>query len=62
LLKNLEGRDHSEDVGMCRRIMDLKEIGWDDVAWIYLAQDRDWWWVLVNMVMNLQVHKRHGLF
>jgi hypothetical protein len=23
--------------------MDLKEIGWEDVDWIYLAQDRDQW-------------------
>jgi hypothetical protein len=35
--------------------MDLKEIGWESVEWIHLAQDRDWWWALVNMVMNLQV-------
>jgi hypothetical protein len=23
--------------------------------WINLAQDRGWWWALVNVVMNLQV-------
>jgi hypothetical protein len=23
--------------------MDLKEIGWEAVVWIYLAEDRDWW-------------------
>jgi hypothetical protein len=23
--------------------MDLKEIGWESVDWIYLAQDRDQW-------------------
>jgi hypothetical protein len=23
--------------------MNLKEIGWDDVDWIHLAQDRDQW-------------------
>jgi hypothetical protein len=22
--------------------------------WIYVAQDRDQWWALVNMVMNIQ--------
>jgi hypothetical protein len=32
--------------------MDLGEIGWEGVEWIHLAQDRDWWWVLVNTVMN----------
>jgi hypothetical protein len=35
--------------------MDLREIGWDGMDWIDLAQDRDQWWSLVNMVMNLQV-------
>jgi hypothetical protein len=32
--------------------MDLKERGMD---WVYLAQDRDWWLVLVDMVINLRV-------
>jgi hypothetical protein len=35
--------------------MDLREIGWDGVDWVDLAQDRDQWRVLVNMVMNLRV-------
>jgi hypothetical protein len=35
--------------------MDLREIGWDDVDWIDLAQDRDQWRALLNMVMNLPV-------
>jgi hypothetical protein len=35
--------------------MDLREIGWDGMDWIDLAQDRDRWRVLVNMVMNLRV-------
>jgi hypothetical protein len=35
--------------------MDLREIGWDGLDWIELAQDRDLWRALVNMVMNLQV-------
>jgi len=35
--------------------MDLREIGWEVVDWMHLAQDRDQWWALVNMVMNLQV-------
>jgi hypothetical protein len=32
--------------------MDLREIGWDDVDWIELAQDRDQWRALVNTVMK----------
>jgi hypothetical protein len=35
--------------------MDLREIGWGGVEWIHLAQDRDLWWALVNVVMNLRV-------
>jgi hypothetical protein len=35
--------------------MDLRGIGWGNVDWIQLAQDRDWWQALVNMVMNLRV-------
>jgi ribonucleotide reductase beta subunit family protein with ferritin-like domain len=34
--------------------MDLSEIGWV-VDWIDMAQDRDQWRALVNMVLNLQV-------
>jgi hypothetical protein len=37
------------------RKMDLREIGWDGVDWIELAQDRDQWRALVNTVMNLRV-------
>jgi hypothetical protein len=35
--------------------MDLGEIGWGDVDWIGLAQDRDKWRAVMNAVMNLQV-------
>jgi hypothetical protein len=35
--------------------MDLRETGWDGMDWIELAQDRDQWRALVNMVMNLRV-------
>jgi hypothetical protein len=35
--------------------MDLREIGFGDVDWIHLAQDRDRWRTLVNTVMNLRV-------
>jgi hypothetical protein len=32
--------------------VDIKEIGWGGTDWIDLAQDRDHWRALVNMVMN----------
>jgi hypothetical protein len=35
--------------------MDLREIGWGNMDWIDLAQDRDQWRALVNTVMNLRV-------
>jgi hypothetical protein len=35
--------------------MVLREIGWEGVDWIHLAQDRDQWWALVNTVINLWV-------
>jgi hypothetical protein len=33
----------------------LGVIGFGDVDWIYLTQDRDRWRALVNTVMNLRV-------
>jgi hypothetical protein len=35
--------------------MDLREIGWDSMDWIDLAQDRGQWRALVNAVLNLRV-------
>jgi hypothetical protein len=35
--------------------MDLREIGWEGVDRMHLAEDRDQWRALVNTVMNLQV-------
>jgi hypothetical protein len=35
--------------------IDLREIGWGGMDWIYLALDRDQWRALVNTVMNLRV-------
>jgi hypothetical protein len=33
----------------------LREIVWDGMDWVDLAQDRDQWRVLVNTVMNFWV-------
>jgi hypothetical protein len=35
--------------------INLGKVGWGDVAWIGLAQDRKRWRDLVNSVLNLQV-------
>jgi hypothetical protein len=40
-------------VGNIRK--DLGEVGWYDVDWIGLAQDRNRWRALVNSVLNLRV-------
>jgi hypothetical protein len=40
--------------------MDLGEVGWGDVNWIGLAQDRNRWRALVNSVLNLRVPRSAG--
>ena len=35
--------------------MDLQEVGCGGMDWISVAQDRDRWWALRNVVMNLRV-------
>jgi hypothetical protein len=35
--------------------IDLKDIGWEGMQWIDLAQDMDHWRALVNTVMSLRV-------
>jgi hypothetical protein len=35
--------------------MDVQEVGCGNMGWIDLAQDRDRWHIIVNVVMNLRV-------
>jgi hypothetical protein len=35
--------------------MNLREIGWNGVDWMDMAQDRDQWRALVNTVFKLRV-------
>jgi hypothetical protein len=35
--------------------IDLVEVGWCDVDWIGLAQDRNSWRAVVNSLLNLRV-------
>jgi hypothetical protein len=35
--------------------IDLRKIKWDDMDWIYMAQDGDQWRAIVNTMMNLRV-------
>jgi hypothetical protein len=51
-------RDLLEDRGVDGRIGSewiLREIGWEDVEWVQLDQDRGQWRAVVNAVMNLRV-------
>jgi hypothetical protein len=48
-------REHQEDQDVGGWTMGLREIGWDFMDWIKLAQDRDQWRALANTVMNLRV-------
>jgi len=33
--------------------MDLQSVRWGGMDWIDLAEDRDRWWAVVNMLRNL---------
>jgi hypothetical protein len=53
--KKLLGRPRREWVDNTGIRMDLGEVGWGDVDWIGLDQDRDRLRALVNSVLNLRV-------
>ena len=42
--------------------MDHEEVRHGAMDWIDLAKDRESWWALVNVVMNLQVSQNAGNF
>ena len=53
---NLRVRDHLEGIG--RRWedninLDLQEVGWGDMDWLDLAQDRDRWQAVINATVKL---------
>jgi hypothetical protein len=58
MVENPEGR---RPLGSPRRRwvdnikMDLREMGWNGMDWIDLAEDRAQWRALMNVVMNLRV-------
>jgi hypothetical protein len=61
LVGNAEGKGH---LGTPRRRWEdnirvvLKEIGWEGVDWMHLAQDRDWWRTVVKTVLKFRVTKK----
>jgi hypothetical protein len=32
--------------------MGHKEIGWNGMGWLYLAEDRDKWWAVLDAAVN----------
>jgi hypothetical protein len=38
--------------------MDLREIEWEGVNWIHLAQDKNQWRAIANAVMQLRVARK----
>jgi hypothetical protein len=53
-----EGKETTRGVDNIR--MDLGEVGWGDVDWIGLAQDRNRWRAVVYSVSNLRVPRNAG--
>jgi hypothetical protein len=49
LIGDLWETDHFEHVDIDRMI---KEVGLEAMDWIHLAQDRDKWWAVINIVMH----------
>jgi hypothetical protein len=55
---NRKEKDHLEDLPLDERItlkLNRREVGWEVVDWIYLAQDRDSWRTVVNTAMKFRV-------
>jgi hypothetical protein len=42
--------------------MDVRELGFEDVDWFHMAQNRDRWRALVNTVMNFRVSSNSVTF
>jgi hypothetical protein len=54
--ETLEGKGYLCDAGLNGRlIIKLVETVCEDIDWIHLAQKRDQWQILKNMVINIRV-------
>jgi hypothetical protein len=44
-----------DNIKMC-----VREIGWEVVDWIFMTEEREGWWTVVNTVINLRVPRNVG--
>jgi len=57
--------DRLEDLGRKRGYtaeVDIKEIEWQSVGWIYVAQDRGQWRARLTQYLILGFHKMWGIY
>jgi hypothetical protein len=64
LVGNPEGKRPPGDLGIDgkKTKMSLREMGFNDIYWINLDQDRVWWWCVVNTEINLWISWMAGFF
>jgi hypothetical protein len=55
LIGKPEGKRPIEDLELDDRILKLMQIGWANVCWIRLIQNRELWRAVVNTVMKIWV-------
>ena len=57
-------RDHLEELGVDRiRVLKLTRVTeWENLNWVYLARDRDYWLVLVSVVIEVLDSVKCGVF
>jgi hypothetical protein len=41
--------------------MGVRDVGWEDVSSIRMAEDKDLWWAVVNTVIDLQGPLKTGI-
>jgi hypothetical protein len=47
-------KEHLEHFYLGRKVI-KREMGWEDMDWFHVAQDKDMWQAVVNTVLNVLV-------